>query len=77
MSFGRLNDIWRVIGDMKKMGYRSNLFVYSRVIEFYRDNGMWKKVMNIIGEISEMGVFIDRRIYNSVIDIFGKYGELE
>ncbi|KAI7994881.1 hypothetical protein LOK49_LG11G00063 [Camellia lanceoleosa] len=32
--------------------------------------------MGIVREIKEMGVLLDKRIYNSIIDTFGKYGEL-
>ncbi|KAE9464647.1 hypothetical protein C3L33_03446, partial [Rhododendron williamsianum] len=47
-----------------------------QVIRLYRDNGMWKKAMSIVREIKEMGVSLDKKIYNSIIDTFGKYGDL-
>ncbi|RVW41768.1 putative pentatricopeptide repeat-containing protein [Vitis vinifera] len=73
---GRLNDVWAVIGEMSREGFGPDSFVYSKVIGVYRDNGMWKKAMEIVREIREMGVSLDKRIYNSIIDTFGKCGEL-
>ncbi|XP_022890446.1 pentatricopeptide repeat-containing protein CRP1, chloroplastic isoform X3 [Olea europaea var. sylvestris] len=74
---GRLKDTWLVISQMKRKEYQLDSFVYSKIIELYRDNGMWKKAIAIMREIREMGIPMDRRIYNSIIDTFGKYGELE
>ncbi|BAB10889.1 unnamed protein product [Arabidopsis thaliana] len=47
------------------------------IIRIYRDNGMWKKALGIVEEIREIGLPMDVEIYNSVIDTFGKYGELD
>jgi len=62
---------------MKKRKFRLNSFVYGKIIRIYRDNGMWKKALGIVEEIREIGLPMDVEIYNSVIDTFGKYGELD
>ncbi|ANM71076.1 Tetratricopeptide repeat (TPR)-like superfamily protein [Arabidopsis thaliana] len=68
---------WRVVNEMKKRKFRLNSFVYGKIIRIYRDNGMWKKALGIVEEIREIGLPMDVEIYNSVIDTFGKYGELD
>ncbi|XWS58790.1 hypothetical protein CRYUN_Cryun08bG0063900 [Craigia yunnanensis] len=46
------------------------------VICLYRDRGMWRKAIGLVEEIREKGISLDRQIYNSIIDTFGRYGEL-
>ncbi|KAH6797072.1 hypothetical protein C2S52_021626 [Perilla frutescens var. hirtella] len=65
VNAGRLNDMWLVLAEKKIKGYDPNSYVYSKIIEIYRDNGMWKKAMGM-----------DRRIYGSVTDTFSRNGEL-
>jgi pentatricopeptide repeat protein len=62
---------------MRHKRFQLSSFLYCKVIGLYRDNGMWKKAMGIVEEISEMGMSLDKQIYNSIIDTFGKYGELD
>ncbi|KAG9158075.1 hypothetical protein Leryth_000234 [Lithospermum erythrorhizon] len=73
----RLKDSWSVIAKMRKEGYRPNAFVYGKIIELYRDNGMWNKAIEIVNEIQDMGLSLDKTIYNSIIDTLGRCGELE
>ncbi|KAH6760008.1 Tetratricopeptide repeat superfamily protein [Perilla frutescens var. hirtella] len=74
VNAGRLNDTWLVLAEKKRKGYDPNSYVYSKIIEIYRDNGMWKKAMGVVEEIRAMGMY--RRIYGSVIDTFSRNGEL-
>ncbi|KAG7610925.1 Pentatricopeptide repeat [Arabidopsis suecica] len=67
----------RLVNEMKKRKFRLNSFVYGKIIRIYRDNGMRKKALGIVEEIREIGLPMDVEIYNSVIDTFGKYGELD
>ncbi|CBI26569.3 unnamed protein product, partial [Vitis vinifera] len=71
-SVGRTLEAEAIFREMVHLGLKLDL----RVIGVYRDNGMWKKAMEIVREIREMGVSLDKRIYNSIIDTFGKCGEL-
>lgn len=77
VSVGRLEELWCVVNEMKKRKFFLIFFVYGKIICIYRDNGMWKKVLGIIEEICEIGLFMDVELYNSIIDMFGKYGELD
>ncbi|CDY64953.1 BnaCnng45620D [Brassica napus] len=72
-----LEESWRVVNEMKKREFPLTSFVYGKIIRIYRDNGMWKKALGIVEEISEIGLPMDVEIYNSIIDTFGKYGELD
>ncbi|KAH6777469.1 hypothetical protein C2S52_007071 [Perilla frutescens var. hirtella] len=65
VNVGRLNDTWLVLAEKKIKGYDPNSYVYSKIIEIYRDNWMWKKAMGM-----------DRRIYGSVTDTFSRNGKL-
>ncbi|KAG7014862.1 Pentatricopeptide repeat-containing protein, mitochondrial, partial [Cucurbita argyrosperma subsp. argyrosperma] len=67
---GRLEDTWSIINEMKRKGFELNSFVYSK------NNGMWKKAVGIVDEIRKSGIYVDKHIYNSIIDTFGKYGQL-
>ncbi|KAG2287387.1 hypothetical protein Bca52824_046991 [Brassica carinata] len=64
---GRLEESWRVVNEMKKFPLTS--FVYGKIIRIYRDNGMWKKALGIVEEISEIGLPMDVEIYNSIIEL--------
>ena len=74
---GRLEDTWSTINEMKQKGFPLNSFMYSKVVGIYRDNGMWKKAIEVLEEIRERGISLDIHICNSIIDTFGKYGELD
>ncbi|XP_024007202.1 putative pentatricopeptide repeat-containing protein At5g36300 [Eutrema salsugineum] len=74
---GRLEESWRVVNEMKKRKFQLSSFVYGKIIRIYRDNGMWKKALGIVEEIVEIGLPMDVEIYNSIVDTFGKYGELD
>ncbi|XAR52102.1 hypothetical protein NMG60_11020003 [Bertholletia excelsa] len=64
---GRMEDTLSIIGKMRKDGSQLNSFVYSKVIGLYRDNGMWKKAMDIVQEIKEMEVSLDKRLLSCLL----------
>ncbi|CAN4109252.1 unnamed protein product [Withania somnifera] len=61
VNAGRLEDTWLIVGKMSGESYPLNSIVYT---------------LGILEEIREMGLRLDKRLFNSIIDTFGKYGEL-
>ncbi|RZC74947.1 hypothetical protein C5167_050432 [Papaver somniferum] len=51
-------------------------YVGARRLEDTWDNGLWRKALELMREMTETKIPLDRRLYNSIIDTFGKYGEL-
>jgi pentatricopeptide repeat protein len=58
------------LGERKKSGIKLESlddFAYNRVIKLYRDNGMWRKAMEVLMEMDEMGIPPDKRVYNRLL----------
>ena len=60
VNAGRLEGAWSVVNEMRPKGLSLSSFVFGKVFGLYRDNEMWKKAMDIVEEIREMGMSLDR-----------------
>ncbi|KAF5190078.1 Pentatricopeptide repeat-containing protein crp1-like protein [Thalictrum thalictroides] len=45
---GRLEGTWSLMGEMKQQAFVLSSCIYSKIIGLYRDNGLWKKAIDMI-----------------------------